>query len=884
MFKNNTVAEAIRLSLFVSSAALALPSSFVAAQANDEGEANVVEKIQVTGSRIKRTDLESASPISIISAEDIKLGGFTSIEQVLQQSTASSGMATGAATNNGGAGAARINLRGLGSNRTLVLVNGRRMVNSGTGADSSVDLNTIPLATIERVEVLKDGASAVYGSDAVAGVVNIITKTHFDGLELSMGYGGSAKGDANTGDISLVTGGGGEKGHFVLGLSYVNRGKAMQGDRDFSACPDNDFDSTGACQSGSSYIPGGNYNSGDGWGTLDGDKNWTEGYDAYNYADSSYLYTPQKRIGLFANANYDVNQDTQVYLETLYTKRTSTQQMAPSPISATLSADATGNPFGVATSMRRRMTEVGDRVFDQVTDTLRTVVGAQGLWDIGSGYEWDLSYSYGRNDATDRSSNYINLTKLYNTMDSSVCNDVGIPCQDWFVGEGDLSADTIDYISYTDQATGGNEFNIVNLNLTGDLFELPAGFVGFAAGAEYRREKGWYQPDAVTVAGDGSASAQEATSGSFDTTQIYAEFAIPLLADLPLVKALSIDAAVRWFDYSTFDSDTTWKMGLSWHVNDDLMIRGVASTAFRAPTVDELYGGDVGSYDYLTDPCSGYGGSDSSSSLYQTCQSEIGNTSYQYTDGQIENTYTTVANLTPEQADTVTVGVVYNPHVIEGLSLTLDYFNIEVSNAISRISTQTYLDQCYAGESSYCDVLNITRDEVTGNIDYMESPLTNVGTIETRGVDMNMAYVFEAMGFDWSVDVDATRLLEYTEDEVEYTGKIDGTNGGFAKWKSNLGIKMGQDDWTLSWKARYIGSMTDDYYASYDLVQDISSVTYHDVAAQYFINDSWSISAGVDNLFDKTPPYIYSWNNANTVPEVYDVMGRYYHAKVTARF
>ena len=291
MFKNNTVAEAIRLSLFVSSAALALPSSFVAAQANDEGEANVVEKIQVTGSRIKRTDLESASPISIISAEDIKLGGFTSIEQVLQQSTASSGMATGAATNNGGAGAARINLRGLGSNRTLVLVNGRRMVNSGTGADSSVDLNTIPLATIERVEVLKDGASAVYGSDAVAGVVNIITKTHFDGLELSMGYAGSAKGDANTGDISLVTGGGGEKGHFVLGLSYVNRGKAMQGDRDFSACPDNDFDSTGACQSGSSYISGGNYNSGDGWGTLDGDKNWTEGYDAYNYADSSTLIT-----------------------------------------------------------------------------------------------------------------------------------------------------------------------------------------------------------------------------------------------------------------------------------------------------------------------------------------------------------------------------------------------------------------------------------------------------------------------------------------------------------------------------------------------------------------------------------------------------------------
>jgi iron complex outermembrane receptor protein len=447
-----------------------------------------------------------------------------------------------------------------------------------------------------------------------------------------------------------------------------------------------------------------------------------------------------------------------------------------------------------------------------------------------------------------------------------------------------LSTDTIDYISYTDQASGGNEFNIVNLNLSGDLLELPAGFVGFAAGAEYRREKGWYQPDAVTVAGDGSASAQDPTSGDFDTTQIYAEFAVPLLADLPLVKSLSVDAAIRWFDYSTFDSDTTWKLGLSWHVNDDLMLRGVASTAFRAPTVDELYGGDVGSYDYLTDPCSGYGAGDPNSTLYQTCAVQINNTNFVYSDGQIENTYTTVANLTPEEADTFTLGLVYNPQFIEGFSATVDYFNIEVSNAISRISTQTYLDQCYAGETSYCDVLSITRNEITGNIDYMESPLTNVGTVETRGVDMNVTYAFEAMGFDWGIDLDATRLLEYTEDEVEYTGKIDGTNGGFAKWKSNLGIKISQDDWTASYKARYIGSMTDDYYAAYDLVQTVGSVTYHDIAGQYFMNDTWSVSAGIDNLFDKTPPYIYSWNNANTVPEVYDVMGRYYHAKVTARF
>ncbi|WP_349585459.1 TonB-dependent receptor [Alteromonas sp. NFXS44] len=881
---NPKIAQSIKIAFAMGAASTLLTTTHAFAQDTTTAEQQV-EKVQVTGSRIKRTDMETASPVAIISAEDISLGSYTSVEQVLQQSPAASGMATGAASNNGGVGAARINLRGLGANRTLVLVNGRRMVNSGTGADSSVDLNTIPLAAIKRIEVLKDGASAVYGSDAVAGVVNIITKDDFEGFQIDVGYAGSDEGDANTGNISIVTGAGGDKGNIVLGISYVDRGSAMQGDRGFSACPDNDYDAEGNCQSGSSYVPGGAYNAGDGWGTLDSDKDFSEGYTPYNYSERSYLYTPQERIGLFANGNYNLTDDAQAYMEFLYTKRTSTQQMAPSPISATLTADATGNPFGVATSMRRRMTEVGDRVFDQTTDTIRSVVGFQGYLDIGNGFDWDVSYTYGRNDATDRSSNYINLTKIYQTMDTDVCDDVTIPCQDWFATEGNITQETLDYITYTDQASGGNQFTSWNVNLSGELFELPAGFVGFAGGAEYRKEKGWYQPDAVTVAGDGSASAQDPTSGGYDTTQVYAEFAVPLLADVPGAEELSLDAAIRWFDYSTFDSDITWKLGLTWRVNEDLMFRGVASTAFRAPTVDELYGGNVGSFDYLVDPCSGYGSLDTASNVYQACNAQIGNTSYAYTDSQIENTYVTIDNLSPEEADTYTLGVVYSPSFVEGLSMTLDYFTIELSNAISRIDTQSYLDSCYGGDEEACSVLSIVRDDITGNIDYMESPLTNVGTLKTRGVDANVTYNFDALGLNWNVNWDTTRLLEYTEDNVEYTGKIDGNNGGFAEWKSNFAIKAGTDDWKLRWKMRYIGGMTDDYYLeSYGLMTDVGTVVYHDVSGEYYINDQWSVSAGIDNLFDKTPPYLYSYNDMNTVPEVYDVLGRYLHARITARF
>ncbi|MCM2680245.1 TonB-dependent receptor plug domain-containing protein [Echinimonas agarilytica] len=870
--------------------AIALPAA-----AQDSSDKNVedVEQISVTGSRIKRTDMETASPVSIITADDISLGSYTSVEQVLQQSTASNGIATGAASNNGGVGAARVNLRGLGSQRTLILVNGRRMVNSGVGADSSVDLNTIPIAAIERIEVLKDGASAVYGSDAIAGVVNIITKSDFEGLELSAGYSGSQEGDGNTGEVSLITGGSSDKGNFVMGMSYVDRGQTKQGDRDFSKCPDNAFGEDGTCQSGSSFIPGGTVNTGDGWKELTpgGDPqnpaDWVDQSNYYNYSERSYLYTPQKRVSVFANGQYEVAPDTTMFVETMYTKRTSNQQMAPEPINGLIiSGDNAYNPFGEDIEYRRRMTEAGDRAYDQTVDTIRLVAGIEGYLDIGSGYDWDFSYIYGRNDSTDRSDNYINVKKVGDTLDNERCAaDPNIPCGDWFVPNGELSQDLVDYVTYTDQASGGNEMNVVNFNISGDAWEMPAGAVGFASGVEYRREKGWYQPDAVTVAGDGSASAQDPTSGSYDTTQVYAEFAVPLLSDMAYAEELTAEFAARWFDYSTFGSDMTWKLGLTWRLNSELMVRGVASTAFRAPTVDELYGGSVGSFDYLADPCSEYGNLDPSTATYKNCHAQIGDTGYKYENSQIENTWLTSDELGPEEADTYTLGVVYSPEFLDGFSATVDYYQMELTNAISRIDTQAYLNNCYAGVESACEVLNLERSEFSGEISYMESPLTNIGNIETSGVDMNFAYGFEWMNLDWSANVDSSYLIEYIEDDIDYTGKISGLNGGWAEWKTNTSLTVGQDAWEASWRYRYIGGMTDDYYEeAYGLRTEVGSVSYHDVSARYYINDTWSVSGGVDNVFDKTPPYLYSYSDANTVPEVYDVMGRYFHAKVTARF
>ncbi|MED5524392.1 TonB-dependent receptor [Gallaecimonas pentaromativorans] len=879
MMSKNKTSKAVSWALLASAtAAVAMP-----VLAADNG--NDVERIEVTGSRIKRTDMETASPVSVISAKDLQASGYTSVADVLADSTFSAGAPTGAASNNGGNGASRVDLRGLGSARTLVLVNGRRMVNSGTGADSSVDLSTIPVGMIERIEVLKDGASAVYGSDAVAGVVNIITKKDFQGLQVDASYGGTSRGDANTGEINLLMGGSTDKANVVIGASYVDRGLAKQSNRGWSDCAKDGLPD-GACGGGSSYIPGGSYNAGDGYMQQDASGNWVPQTDTYNYIPYQYLYTPQKRTSLFGNGSYQLTDNTQLFSEFLYTKRMSNQQLAPSPVSLEIPAGATGNPENKAVTYKRRMTDAGTRGYEQTVDTTRYVIGAQGYLDIHNGLDWDVSYTWGRNDSVSKVSNLQNTSKILDTVDPDKCGgDSGIPCANWFVGEGQLSQDVLDYVDYTDQSTGGNEMNVINANISGDLFELPAGMFSFASGIEYRREKGWFQPDSVTVAGDSAQSQQDATAGSYDTKQIYAEFAIPVLSDKFLVKDLSIEAAARYFDYSTFGSDSTWKLGLTWRLNDDFMLRGVRSTAFRAPTVSELYGGSVGSFDYLDDPCSDYGSGSASSTKYQTCNTQIGNTGYKYGDSQIETTWTSDPNLKPEKADTLTLGAVWSPSFINGFSATLDYYKIEIKDAIDRIDAQEYLNNCYNGDSNACSVLKIERSANSGDITYMSRPLTNIGNEKIKGVDLDMRYAFDAAGLGWTITWDTSYLDEYTKEGIDYADTISGDQGAYAKWKHNASLALSGDSWDAKWTVRYIDGMHDDgaYENGTPYTFKTDSVVYNDLSGSYHFNDSTTVTLGVDNVFDEDPAYVPDYSDANTVPEAYDVLGRYVYAKLSWR-
>ena len=820
-----------------------------------------VERIAVTGSRIQRQDMETASPVTVIGAEEIRAEGFTTVDELLQAQTSMAGAAVGSSTNNGARGVAQVDLRGMGSQRTLVLLNGRRMVNSDSGADSAVDLNAIPVAMIARVEILKDGASAVYGSDAIAGVVNIITKKDFEGFQVDVSGGMTEQRDGENGEISALYGFNTDTGNYTFGAAYSERKGVIQSDRDWTDPGNSSFTPQGGIV--------GNKLDADGNPVLDDKGNnvkevknndggaWVPQEQGYDYTQDSYYQTPSKRYSLFANMTQELGDDIVMTGDILYTKRKSHQQLAPQPANLQLDVCKPGQDpltcFEITPEMetggivaddkgevnyRKRMNDVGPRVYTQDTDTWRVSAGLEGSLDINTGMNWDASYTYGNNKAESAVENSINA----NLMTAAI-----YAVQDpWMTGQPMTDQELLNSVSYDEEADGGNEQHVFSAGLNGELFDLDAGAVAFAIGAEYRYESGYFNPDPIVVAGESTAAQQDPTDGSYNVISIFQEVSVPF------TDKLTGEFALRFDDYSTFGNASTWKIGLTYEATDDLMLRTVAATGFRAPSVSELYGGNSGSFDYLDDPWG------------------------QEQDPQILVNRTSDEDLQPEESESYTAGLVYSPSYVEGLSLTVDYWRFKVKNAITRLDTQAGIDACYAGDASACETFNIGAD---GDLSNLTNSLTNVGFQDTSGIDFNLAYSFEVLNLDWTVSNDTTYLLNFEQDGKDYTGTIDGNFGAYAEVRNNFSIKAGQDDWSVMYFNRYIGEMDD--LATGDTVD---SVLYHNLSATYFINDTWMLSAGVKNFTDEEPSKVSNGSDGGTVPEVYDVIGRTYFAGVTMKF
>lgn len=859
-----------------------------AEQTNNE----TTERIEITGSRIKQVDLESASPVTVIDAQQIAFSGISSVEELLQEMTAAAGPA-GNATNaywtSNGYATAQINLRGLGIKRTLVLLNGRRIVAGGTGANDSPDLNMIPVNLIKRIEVLKDGASAVYGADAIAGVVNIITKDDFSGAQLTMKAGASDKGDAENQEINLTLGGDFNRGNMVVNVNYVNVGNALQSER--NPCPLTEVDGELECFYSGSTV-GGRATLADGsevqfnqnpMGDGNSYSTYSNSEHGYNWFESLNSYSPMERFNIATLVNYDINDDVQLSTELIYANRRSSQIVTPRGFSnVEVASDFVYNPTGQDLILKnRRNVEVDNPEFFQETNTLQTSFMLNG--ELANDWQWQLSYSYGRNTGTDGWSYDFNDERVAQTLDSSVCSTepgAEIPCGDYF-GVGELSQEVIDYVTYQREGTGGNELRAWAGQLTGDIMELDAGTLAFAAGIEQRDEKGWRKPDTIAQQnGD-----EDAISGSYQVKEAYVEFAVPLARNTLWADNLEADMALRYSDYSTFGSDTTFKLGLTWRINDAFMLRGVRSSAFRTPTITELFGGTNTENLITVDPCE-----EATGVIKENCLAAGVPVDFMQDGSTIKTSVGGNPDVEPERANTLTLGAVWQSPYADDLAVTLDYFDIEIDNAINSVAGSNMLRLCYSDPIAYADYCNnIVRDENTHQVIEIEKRPMNAASEKVAGIDVNVKYKTEYNGYEIALNWDITRLLTHENtafegaETEELLGKITADRGSFAKWKSNIQASLATQDWKLNYSIRYIGK-ADDENGGGPIGSSVPSIFYHDIQASYAMSDDLIFSAGIDNLFDKQPPYLTSWNDANTDVFTYDTVGRRGYVKANYFF
>lgn len=935
MFTNTKLAKSVKLACAFGAASTIGFTGAVNAQEAEEA-ADAVEKIEVTGSRIRRTDMEGANPVTVMSRVDIEKFGITSIGDVLQ-SIPSAGSAINTNNNNGGNGTTTINIRGIGSNRTLVLVNGKRW---SPGLTGSVDLNNIPASIIERIEVLKDGASAVYGSDAIAGVVNIITRQDFEGVHASGYMGEYDEGDGNKEQWDVGFGAANDRGNVYFNVSYVEEEPTLAGDRAISAVP---VFGTPEGFGGSSAPPQGRFFTFGQDGTAysqTGDNNgglapWVEPTSRFNYAPFNYLSTPQERTNVYAQARYELSDNLSVNVTGFYGNRKSEQALAPTPLfigtafgdsGFTLAANHPYNPYGVAVTtdqdvldadpdalemflFGRRMFEAGYRSFKQNVDQFQFNGGFEGVIEFADReFFWDANYTYADITQNQLTDGLLNMNRVAQAIgDPANCTGDCVPLNLFGgssdIGVGTITAEMLDYITFTAQDEQSTTLESYSANISGELFELPAGYLAFAAGYEKRWQEGYDQPDAIIAAGITSGNARLPTSGSYSVEEAYIELAVPLLSDMPGVEQLDLELASRYSDYSNFGDTTNSKIGLKWRINDDLLVRGTWSEAFRAPSLDELFSGNSDSFPPLNDPCNG---------------GEAGNpglpgcagipSTYVQPNSQIRITVGGNADLKAEEAESFTYGFVYSPAQVEGLSITFDIFDIEVDNAVSSVGAQSILNACAQTGVTLCSL--ITRGS-GGNVVDLFNGQINLGGQTTSGFDYNVAYNFETEFGDFRINWDGTYVDERTTIIVDPTTNTTQTfnDAGLAgdrdvvpRLRTNLAVTWSYDDWTANWLVRFIGHTTElcdidggdldqqlcsdpssdpDNVPSYNELEDMA---YHDVSLGYAVNDNLRVTVGVNNLFDTDPETSYSTFANSFDPSMYEIPGQFFYTRVNVNF
>jgi iron complex outermembrane receptor protein len=903
-----------------------------------------LQRVEVTGSRIRAVDLETAQPVQVMTQEQIQKSGLVTVGDILNNLSSAGSpdfSKGGSLVSNRENGGQYINLRNLGSNRLLVLVDGKRWTQTVNGY---TDLSTIPSSMVERMEVLKDGASAIYGSDAIAGVVNIILKKSMDGGQLSVYEGANQKhGDAKAKDFSLSYGASNDKASLMFGLSHTEQGAVWANTRDITRYTYGPNHATAALGAGPwGRIAGVSASGGATTKTINQYLNHTGNYDGmgtgadsrdplsyhtytgsandkFNSSSEMMFEMPTSLDTVFTKGIVNLRDNLRFTTTAMYSQRSSDATVAGYPLNSLsqpgfpvyVDKDSYFNPYGnqVAGAGKgqdlffyRRTIEVPRNSHGE-NRTLHIDAGLEGDFSVRNlPWNWDVNYNHSAVTGSNLGTGNLNLVNLKKALGPSFknasgvvqCGTPGAPvslqeCVPFNIlgGPSASTPDALKYVMSTGQSTYGSSVNSATANVGGEVYTLPAGALGFAAGLEYRSVSGYDQPGQFEQSGYSTDLAGNPTYGKYNVKEAYAELNIPVLKNVPFAQLLSFDLATRHSSYSNFGSTNNSKISFMWKPVKDVLTRGTWAQGFRAPYVGDTFGGGQQTFDTYIDPCdTKYGNAATDAAVMARCRAAGVPANFR----QLTQTGTPLDNpggaqgaypfqagagnaaLQPETAYTRTLGFVYSPSWLPGFSGSLDWYRININNRITAVGASYVADQCYtAGISSFCS--SIKRDPITGEITTLARGNANLGKMETEGLDLTLDYRFPRSQWgQFSIHNETSYVKSFkiksdeTADWENYAGEYF-----YNRVKANTQLNWSQGNWGATWGVRFLSHVKDQCWDT-DVecnmpnastsswgqgVNMLGSTFYHDLNVSYKTSWNGKLMVGINNLFDKQPRQVY---------------------------
>jgi outer membrane receptor protein involved in Fe transport len=781
-----------------------------------------LQTVEVTGSHIRAAELATANPVVTVTAQQIQQTGELTIGQVIQNLPSVTGPVGSSNIDNGGSrGQTELGLRGLGPSRTLVLLNGQRIINN--------DLNVIPAAAVERVEVMTSGASSVYGSDAIGGVINVILKKNYQGAQFQASYGISSRDDGERRGFSFLFGQSSDKGSLLAGVDYNKEDAISQLSRKFSS---RTLSITGSTDTPIHVIPGGSSFTpgsvtfvpanlqaqfgcnavtlnpsaeGQSQPLTPSDFHCTTRGDYFSYSAYRPLTQPQERTDAFFHGTYHLTSNVDAFMTVLHNKTDSSFTLGPpvwaSSTGTVISQYSYYNPFGVTFSptsgnrFNSRLTTIGNRVTPIGRTQDDVMLGLRGVMTLfGQDWQWEVGYNYGHLSSVNAAKGLPILSKLNPGLGPSMLDPatgqvvcVETPGDLTTVIPGCVPWDTFNLNNPASlqvvQAPGTTATGISNTysqervkyaDLSGGILDLPAGTVQLALGASYRTEYLNSVVGAGILADENglcplSSQCTSPVHGGYSVKEAYGELFVPLLKDLPGIYQASLDLGERYSKYSDFGSTSNWKIGLEYRPIEDLLLRGNVSRVFRAPTIGDIFAGiGFGGETLGSDPCDHITVANPACVGVPTDGTFVNDAVANHIQVNVLGSGSALAAfpLGPENGKSYDFGVVWSPGFVPGLSVSTDLWRIYLDNEITGVSGKTVLTACFNGIEKFCPLIERYGPDTNspGQIREIRLPTVNLGRVDVKGVDFNVTYRLPAFSFgQFEVQLHSTYMTQYKE-------------------------------------------------------------------------------------------------------------------------